>query len=227
MAGSDEVKEQLRRYEIVEWCYDGLNGKIIPWTTKHGNESHDPSVQAFVLKSDGAVLARAPNAQVYQASSFTKWIKGQADDYEKKYPATRVPFVRAEVVAADDGGTDVRCPELDAAREAGRRVLAYFGREEREGQERKVRTEVKAARKFEKSTLDSKKAAEAATGWTLLRFDLGDARQARLAATLGVEKAPALVLFAPGAEQGEVLKARLTGASLAYLLKKQNEAAGD
>ena len=112
MAGSDEVQEQLRRYEIVEWWYDGLNGKIIPWTTEHGNESHDPSVQAFVLKSDGEVLARAPNAQVYQPSSFTKWIKGQADDFDKKYPATRVPFVRTEVVA-EEGATDVRCLALE------------------------------------------------------------------------------------------------------------------
>ena len=103
MAGDDEVQEQLRRYEIVEWCYDGLNGKIIPWTTEHGNTSHDPSVQAFVLKADGTVLARAPNAQVYQAPSFARWIDEQADDSEKKYPATRVPFVRAEVVAGEDG----------------------------------------------------------------------------------------------------------------------------
>ena len=132
MAGSDEVKEQLRRYEIVEWWYDGLNGKIIPWTTEHGNTSHDPSVQAFVLKADGAVLARAPNGQVYQPGSFSKWIQGQADDYDKMYPATRVPFLRSEVVA-EDGGTDVRCPALDEAREAGRPVLAYFGRDEREG----------------------------------------------------------------------------------------------
>lgn len=226
MAGSDEVKEQLRRYEIVEWWYDGLNGKIIPWTTEHGNTSHDPSVQAFVLKADGAVLARAPNGQVYQPGSFSKWIQSQADDYDKKYPATRVPFLRSEVVA-EDGGTDVRCPALDEAREADRPVLAYFGRDEREGQERKVRAEVKAARKFEKSTLDSKKAAEAAAGWTLLRFDLGEEAHARLAAALGVEKAPALVLFTPGAEHGEVLKSRLTGASLAYILKKQAEDAGD
>ncbi len=223
MAGSDEVKEQLRRYEIVEWHYDGLNGKIIPWTSEHGNQSHDPSVQAFVLKSDGQVLARAPNGQVYQASSFAKWAKAEADDYDKKYPATRVPLVRSEVLPAEDGATDVRCPALVEAREAGRPVLCYFGREEREGQDRKVRSQVKAARKFEKSTLDSKKAAEAANGWVLLRFDLGDATHARLAAGLGVEKAPALVLFAPGAETGEILKSGLTGASLAYLLKKQRE----
>jgi hypothetical protein len=226
VAGSDEVKAELRRFEIVEWWYDGLNGKIIPWTTEHGNTSHDPSVQAFVLKADGAVLARAPNAEVYQASSFTKWIQGQADEFEKKYPATRVPFLRAEVVA-EDGGTAVHCPALDEAREAGRPVLAYFGREEREGQDRGHRAEVKAARKLEKSALDSKKAAEAAAGWVLLRFDLGDEAQARFAAILGVEKAPGLVLFAPGAEQGEVLTSRPTGASLAYLLKKHAAAASD
>ena len=183
MAGNDEVKAELRRFEIVEWWYDGLKGKIIPWTTEHGNTSHDPSVQAFVLKADGAVLARAPNADVYQASSFTKWIKAQADDFEKKYPATRVPFLRAEVVA-EDGGTAVHCPALDEAVARKRPVLLYFGREEREA-------------------------------------------HARLAAILGVEKAPALVLFAPGAGSGEVLKPRPTGASLAYLLKKHAAVASD
>ena len=86
---------------------------------------------------------------------------------------------------------------------------------------------MKAARKFEKSALDSKKAAEAAAGWMLLRFDLGEEAHARLAASLGVEKAPGLVLFAPGAEQGEVLESRPTGASLAYLLKKQGAEASD
>ena len=99
--------------------------------------------------------------------------------------------------------------------------------EERAGQERGHRGEVKAARKFETSTLDSKKAAQAAAGWVLLRFDLGDELHARLAAGLGVEQAPALVLFAPDADKGEVLKSRLTGASLAYLLKKQTEDAAD
>ena len=83
---------------------------------------------------------------------------------------------------------------------------------------------MKAARKLEKSALDSKKAAAAAEGWVLLRFDLGDESHARLAAGFGVEKAPALVLFAPGAEAGAeagvLLKRGITGASLAYLLKK-------
>ena len=214
------MKALLERFEKVEWVYDGLNGKIIPWTSEHGNKSHDPSVQAFVLKPDGEVLSRAPNAQVYQPGSFVKWAKAQVDDYEKRFPLTRVPFVRSDVTEQGDG---VRCAALDEAREAKKPVLLYFGRGERSGQAKKLRGEVKAARKFEKGTLGSKKAAEAAAGFVLIRFDLGEPHHATLANTFGVEKAPALVLIEPGAEAPELLKAKISGASLAYRLKKVGE----
>ena len=212
-----EVETQLKRYEIVEWFYDGLNGKIIPWTLENGGTSHDPSAQAFVLHGDGTVLARAPGGQLRQKSQFAKWLGEQADLHEKKYPPTRVPLVRAEVVKDGDG---VRCAALDVAREASQPVLLYFGRSEQDDLDRKLRSEVKAARKFEKGALDSKKAAEAAEGWTLLRFDLGNEAAAALAATWEVEKAPALVIWPVGAEAPIALPSRMTGASLAYQLKK-------
>jgi hypothetical protein len=217
VAIDEDVKGELRRYEIVEWCYDGLNGKIIPWTLKNGGTSHDPSVQAFVLHNDGAVIARAPDAKVYQASSFHKWLAEQADRYEKTYPPTRVPLLRADVVR---DGDELSCPALEEERTAEKPVLLYFGRGEREGQSKSHRKEVKAARKLEKGALDSRKAAEAAEGWALLRFDLGDADAAAWAASLGVDRAPAVLLWLPRQETPELLPARLTGASLAYALKK-------
>ncbi len=211
------MRAQLKRFEIVEWLYDGLNGKIIPWTLENGGTSHDPSAQAFVLHGDGTVLARAPGGHLSQKSQFAKWLGEQADAYEKKYPPTRVPLIRADVVKDGEG---VRCAALDEARAASRPVLLYFGRSERDDLDRKLRAEVKAARKFEKGALDSKKAAEAAEGWTLLRFDLGDEAAAALAETWQVARAPALVLWPVGGEAPVVLPPRLTGASLAYQLKK-------
>ena len=47
----------LSRFEPVEWLYDGLKGKIIPWTKEHGGKSDDPSIQAFVVGMDGKVFA--------------------------------------------------------------------------------------------------------------------------------------------------------------------------
>jgi len=221
VATDDAVKEQVTRFERVEWCYDGLNGKIIPWTLEHGGTSHDPSVQAFVLGADGEVIVRAPDAEVHQARSFARWAKAQADAYELEHPRTRVPFLPAEVEVEEDGDVrSVRCAALEEARAAKRPALLYLGRGEREGQDRRLRAEVEAARRFERSTLDSKKAAEEAAGWVLLRLDLADATQAAFAAGLGVERAPALVLFLPGAEGGQVLRPGLTGAALAYLLRK-------
>ncbi len=37
------MKAVLSRFESVEWFYDGLNGKIIPWTKENGGTSDDPS----------------------------------------------------------------------------------------------------------------------------------------------------------------------------------------
>ncbi len=217
----EKVQPLLARVEAVEWLYDGLNGKIIPWTLEHGNTNHDPSVLAFILKPDGTVITRAPNAVPYQASSFARWLEEQVDAYEKLHPRTRVPFVRADV-RREGEGEDVSfvCAALEKARADRKPLLLYFGRDEKPGLDRGARKQVKVARKFEKSTLDSKSAAKEAVGWTLLRFDLGEEAQAAFAASLGVEAAPALVLFAPGAEGPEVLPRRLSGASLAYHLKK-------
>jgi hypothetical protein len=225
VAPHEEVVAELPRFEILEAYYDGLNGKIIPWTLEHGGTSHDPSAQAFILSSEGEFVARAPDRAVYSATSFAKWLKEQADAYEKAHPPTRIPFQRAEVVMrGEDTDRTVVCAALDEAREGEAPILLYFGREERSDQDRAARREVKAARKFERSTLDSQKAADTAEGLVLLRFDLSKEADAALAATFGVEAAPALVLIVPGAEEPEVLPPRLTGASLAYRLKKLREA---
>ena len=82
--------------------------------------------------------------------------------------------------------------------------------------------EAAAAKKFEKKTLDSKSAAKAAEGWTLLRFDLSNPDHARFAKTLGVETAPRLLLFLPGVEKPQALGERISPSALGYQLKKAN-----
>ena len=62
--------------------------------------------------------------------------------------------------------------------------------------------------------------ADASAGWTLLRFDLWDEAHASYAASLGVEKAPALLVIVAGEEKPVVLPKTVTGADLAFRLKK-------
>jgi hypothetical protein len=181
-----------------------------------------------VLHTDGSVQARAPDAKVYQASSFAKWLHEQAGAYEKKFPRTRLPFVRVDVVRrGSDTDPKVVCAPLEEAREQRRHVLLYFGRDMPEEPTKDEKKQAKAARKFEKGTLDSKKAAETAAtlkdDLVLLRFDLGEKDHALLAARYGVDKAPRLVLLQAGVEEPELLKIGVSGASLAYRLKKLGE----
>jgi len=203
----------LPRFEAVEWLYDGLKGKIIEWTLANGGTSHDPSAQAFLVARDGTVFNRCPGGKLYSGSSFSKWLAEQAKAYDKKYPRTRVPFSMVEVV-------DGRCEALDAAREGQKPILLYVGREETAKDDKSAKKQVKAARKFEKGTLGSKKAGEAAKGWTLLRFNLADPEHAKLLKPFGVEAAPALLMFLPGGEQPQDLGTKLKGPNLAYHLGK-------
>jgi hypothetical protein len=207
----------MAAYELVRQIYDGLNGKIIPWTKDNGGTSDDPSVQAFVVGLDGKVQARAPDSTAYQPSGFAKWLKEQSAVYERAHPRTRMPFVRAEVAEGEE-----TCAAVKKAQEADRRILLYFGREEKEGQERAAKKEAAAAKKFEKKTLDSKSAAEAAKGWTLLRFDLANPDHTRFAKTLGVETAPRLLMILPDAEEPMDLGERISPSTLGYQMKKAN-----
>ena len=193
----------------MEQLYDGLNGKIIKWTLENGGTSHDPSVQAFLVARDGKVVSRC--AQPYNASSMSKWLEEEVGKDEKTHPRTAVPFVSAGIVEG-------RCAAFDEAREARRPILLYVGRESGEGRE--AAKQMRAARKFEKSTLGSKKAAAEAKGWTLLRFDLADKEHAAFVKAFGVEAAPALLMFPPREEKPTNLGTRLKGPNLAYFLKK-------
>jgi hypothetical protein len=217
----EKVKRQLIRFETVEWRYDGLKGKIIPWTKEHGGTSDDPSVQAFVVARNGQVLSRCPGGSTYAGASFARWLNGQADDYDRKFPRTKVPFAVAEIFIEE--GEPARCEAFAEAREGRKPVLLYIGREPQPEDDKKAKKEVKASRKLEKGALGSKKAAEAAKGWVLLRLDLSRPDHLAFVKEIGVAQAPALLMFPPG-ETGPVdLGTKLTGPSLAYLLKKQTK----
>jgi hypothetical protein len=216
---NEKVVHALRRFELVDWQYDGLGGKVIRWTQENGSDHDDPSVLAFVAQSDGTVLEKAKDA--YTPSSFAKWLNRMADKVERANPKTRVPLVRADVVAEGEGAArKVRCAALDAAREAGKPVLVYVGRSSGADDGKAEKTQVATSRRFEKGTLSAKSAAAACEGWVLLHLDLRDPDHRIVAKTLGVEKAPALLMLLPGAEKPESLGTKLSGQSLAYKLKK-------
>lgn len=216
MRPHEKVSKLLPKVEAVEWLYDGLGGKIIPWTLENGGHSKDPSVQAFIVARDGSVFSRCPDGQAHSASGLSSWLKGEITKFEKKYPRTAFRFEAPDMDLIDGRPAS---ESFMAARREKKPILLYAGRDSAGPKDRKARKEVKAARKFEKGALSSKKAAEAAAGYVLFKIDLADERQAKWAKTKGIEKAPRLLLFLPG-EAEPVDLSKVKGASLAYHLKK-------
>ena len=222
MQADEKVAKELARFEAVEWRYDGLNGKIIPWTLENGNTHKDPSVLAFVVAADGKVVSRAEDRVPYSAGSFAKWLSEQAMSYARTHPRTKMPFLPAEVTGTGEGESrKAVCAELDAAKRDGKPILLYFGREATKGDDKTAKKAAAAAKKFEKKAFDSKSAAEAAKGWVLLRFDLADADHRLLAKAHGVTSAPRLLLIHPDEEKPVDLGERVSSSSLAYQLKKR------
>lgn len=215
----------------MEWCYNGLGGSIIQWTMDHGSKKQNgepqdhPSLLAFLVGRDGKPFALLSNNQQYQAGSLAKWALEQLALYEKEHPSTRLPFVPAKVTI-DHDGTDrtAVCPDIEAARAAGKPILLYFGRGHVEPDNKAHKKENKLARKFEKGTLNSKTAAKAAEGWALLRFDLSDEPAAQLAQQLSVTAAPDLLYWLPGEETPRLLGRKTSGHRLASLFKKHRPA---
>jgi len=211
----ERLERLLPRVEPVEWLYDGLNGKVIAWTKENGGTSDDPSVQVFLCAGDGRVFARCPDSGAYSASGLAGWLEEQLLAYEKLHPRTAVAFLPAELT-----GDEKRCEALDSAREAATPVLLYFAREERDADDKRAKAEWRACRAFEKGAFMSKKTAEDAAGWLLLRFDLADETHAAYALALGVKGAPALWMIVPGGEKPVDLGTKLKAANLSYHLKK-------
>ncbi|MCE9636253.1 MAG: hypothetical protein K8T90_11175 [Planctomycetes bacterium] len=222
-----DVAKIVARFEPVEALYDGLNGKIIPWTLANGGTSTDPSAQLFVVGLDGKVISRLDDAKAHTPSSVVEWLTDLADRWEKDHPATALAFSRAAVTVVVDkpeGATaEVRtptCAAADEAREAKRPVLLYFGRDSAAADDKAHAAEAASSRKLERGALDSKAAADVSSGWALLRFDVSDADHAAYAKALGVDKFPALLVWEPGAEKPSRLAPTITGPDLAFRLKK-------
>ncbi len=185
-----------------------------------GSPSDHPSILAFLVHRDGTSYSRLDGGKQYAAGSFTGWLEDTLKAYEKDHPSTRMPFVTADVKVRGDGTErEASCAALDEALEAGKPVLLYVGRETFEAKDKAAKKENKAARKFEKTTLNSKTAAKVTEGWVLLRVDMANEVHAVLAAKYDVKAAPTLLMFVPGAEKPEDLK-KVSGNALAYKMKK-------
>lgn len=216
-----DVLKQLPRFEQVEWHYDGLGGKVIPWTRQHGGTSEDPAVQVFVVAPDSGDVTRAARETAYAPSQFAKWLKEQADAYEKAHPVTKIAFAPAEITVQGEGDErKATCAALDEARAANRPVLLYVSRSDRADADKPAKAQAAASRKLEKAALDSGDAAKALEGWTLLRLDLADADHAAFAKALGADKAPALLAIVPGEEKPQTLDTSLAGDALAFRIRK-------
>ena len=216
MRPHDKVKKLLSKVEPVEWLYDGLNGKIIPWTLENGGHSKDPSVQAFLVATDGSVFSRCPDGRAYSASGFSKWLGEELPKFEKKFPRTAFRFDTPDMDLIDGRAAS---ESFTTARSDGKPMLLYVGRSSPDPENKKTKKEVKATRKFEKGSLSNKKAAEAAKDYVLFKLDLADERNAAFAKTLGIETAPVLMLYLPG-ESSPMNLSKVKGNSLTFHLKK-------
>jgi hypothetical protein len=216
----EKLTALLPRVEPVLWEYDGLQGKVIAWSKEHENANPDPSVLCWLLHSDGEHTATLQTGAQYQAASMASWLEKALTAYEAAHPRTRVPFVRAEV-----GGTSEE-PRLAALATARGQVpvAVYVGRDRYEDNDKVGKAENRRARAFERTVLGSKKVAEKAEGWTLLRLDLADPLHAALAKTLGVTAAPSIALFPVGAEAAEILDHRTAAHALARLFERRRRA---
>ncbi|MDJ0976672.1 MAG: hypothetical protein QNJ98_19605 [Planctomycetota bacterium] len=216
----------LHRVEPVEWCYDGLGGKIIEWTMENGSPKDHPSLLAFLVGVDGKVEALLDNNQQYNAGGLTKWLDEQLRAYEKAHPRTRLPFVLADVSArGEDEERTASCKEIEQAHEDGTPVLIFVGRERFEPKDKAAKKEHKKARSFQKKVLDAKSPSKEKAGWAFFRLDLADDDHAVLAKAWGVEAAPALLAWLPGAEAPKDLGPRINAYQLTKLLKETKPSA--
>lgn len=228
MQAKGKLDEFLKKVEPVEWCYDGLGGRIIQWTMDHGSTKRDgktpedhPSLLALIVGRDGKPFSILSDGRQYQAGSLIKWAEEQLVAYEQQHPSTRLPFVPASVAIEGEGADrKATCEALAKALEAKKPVLLYFGRGYFEPKDKTAKKENKRARKFEKVVLNSKSAAKQIDGFVLLRFDLADAAHATFATAHGITEAPSMLLFAPGVEKPQLLDRKTTGSRLADLLKR-------
>jgi hypothetical protein len=205
------LQRLLPKVEAVEWHYDGLKGKIIPWTLEHGGKSHDPSVQAFLVGRDGRVMSRCADAAAYNASGLSKWLDEQVRAHARKFPRVSLSFEEPEHLTRD--GSKVTW------RQDARPLLLFIGREETRADDRKAGKQVKATRKFEKTAFKHKDLEAAAKGWKLVRIDLADETHALLARGYGVTEAPALLMLLPDETRPKNL-GKIKAASLVFYLKK-------
>lgn len=218
---------QAARFERVEWIYDGLNGKIIPWTKANGGTSDDPSVLVFVVGHDGKVIEKAPDGESHQPRAFAQFLKRHADAWERTHPRMKVPFLPAEITAVGEGAArTVTCRALEDAKAEKAPAAVYVGRKGLAADDAKAKAEAAACRKFEKESLSSAEAARAAEGWALVVLDRSDPDQAILAKSLGVESAPTVVLVVPGETKPVLLEKTISGGGLALQFKKYGTTKG-
>ncbi len=215
------MRSAAARFERVEWLYGTLSGKVIPWTKARGGTGDDPSVQAFVVDHEGKLVERASDAVAHQAREFAAFLLRQADAWDRTHARTRVPFLPPEITAEGEGeARRVACRALvDAAAEKVPAAV-YVWRKETPGDDAKAKAEASASRRFAKESLGSAEAEKAAAGWVLVALDRSDPDQARLAKSLGVEAAPAVVLLVPGEAKPILLEKGISGGGLALHFRR-------
>ncbi len=174
--GDEDVARQIARYEPAEWQYDGVGGKVIKWTKENGGTCDDPAVQAFITDHDGKVLARSSDPNT--PSRFARWLRQNADEFERANPRTRSAFEYAEVSVRTVGTSKRTSVSAIDDAEGETPVIVYVARTDRPGDRKPHAAEAKASRRLERKILNTKSVASAAADFVRVRLDLSDADHA-------------------------------------------------
>jgi hypothetical protein len=199
------VAKQLPRFEHVEWLYDGRGGKVIEWTLAHGSKNDDPTVQAWVVNAESGQASRAPKADLLAPDKFAKWLKEQADSWDKAHPPAKPVFAPADVKAEGEGASQrFSCPTVESAKRDGRGVVMYVARSERKGQDKATKDEAQTSKKFEKRWLEWESSSRMFESWVLAKIDLSNADDFAFAKSFGADRSPLFLMWDAGADAPRV-----------------------
>jgi hypothetical protein len=116
-----DVRREAKNFIRVVQNYDGLHGKVIQWTLKHGNTNHDPAVLAWVLDPKGEELGR-PGGKLQSPSAFASWLAEMSRASFPLVDPAKFKVLRAEakaVAAQKKLGTVLAALRTKAVEETG------------------------------------------------------------------------------------------------------------
>jgi len=202
----------------------GTAGFLNRYSTS-GVEEDKAEIYTYLVLGSDALLVRMKDDTVLRSkvAFMIRLVKRIESSVVEALPKPHVELAARfafdpVTVAPGSPDTDVAA-RLERAHVRGRPAVLYVTRADlEEGSKDGVVAERRACRELEAGALADLDARLAALPHALLALDLGTEQAAAFAKTLGVTKAPALVLYPPGPGKPKVLTGRITARKLTKAL---------